>query len=117
MLGGRDSIDVSRTYIQTSAPAYVYHFSGLSNHELGMSVVPSINCAGSQYLSFNRFGDADDDNRIHIFAPTTAFDDLTINGQPYTAFEDKSLVAIWLTYPSLTGRPSHLPTPATSRRM
>ncbi|MGB3849418.1 MAG: Ig-like domain-containing protein [Tunicatimonas sp.] len=85
--GGRDSIDVSHL-IQTSAPAYVYHFSGLSNHELGMSVVPSIDCAGSQYLSFNRFGDADDDNRIHIFAPTTAFDDLTINGQPYDNFED-----------------------------
>ena len=85
--GGRDSIDVPH-YIQTSAPAYVYHFSGLSNHELGMSVVPSIDCAGSQYLSFNRFGDADDDNRIHIFAPTAAFDDLTINGQPYDDFDD-----------------------------
>ena len=84
--GGRDSIDVPH-YIQTSAVAYVYHFSGLSNHELGMSIVPSLDCAGSQYLSFNRFGDADDNNRIHIFAPTAAFDDLTINGQPYTAFE------------------------------
>ena len=84
--GGRDSIDVPH-YIQTSAVAYVYHFSGLSNHELGMSVVPSIDCAGSQYLSFNRFGDADDDNRIHIFAPAAAFDDLTINGLPYTDFE------------------------------
>lgn len=83
--GGRDSIDVPH-YIQTSNLAYVYHFSGLSNHELGMSVVPSIDCAGSQYLSFNRFGGANDNNRIHIFAPTAGFTDLTINGQPYTAF-------------------------------
>ena len=87
LLGGRDAIDEPH-HIQTSNPAYVYHFSGLSNHELGMSIVPSIDCAGSQYLSFNRFGDADDDNRIHIFAPTTAFDDLTINNQPYRNFED-----------------------------
>ncbi len=86
LLGGRDAIDQPH-YIQTSNPAYVYHVSGLSNHELGMSVVPSIDCAGSQYLSFNRFGDADDNNRIHIFAPTAGFADLTINGQPYTAFE------------------------------
>ena len=84
--GGRAAIDQPHL-IQTSAVAYVYHFSGLSNHELGMSIVPSLDCAGSQYLSFNRFGDADDDNRIHIFAPTTAFDDLTINGQPYDDFE------------------------------
>ena len=84
--GGREAIDQPH-YIQTSNPAYVYHFSGLSNHELGMSIVPSLDCAGSQYLSFNRFGDADDNNRIHIFAPTTAFDDLTINGLPYTDFE------------------------------
>ena len=86
LLGGRNAIDQPH-YIQTSEPAYVYHFSGLSNHELGMSIVPSIDCAGTQYLSFNRFGDADDNNRIHIFAPTAAFDDLTINEQPYTAFE------------------------------
>ena len=83
--GGREAIDQPH-YIQTSAVAYVYHFSGLSNHELGMSIVPSLDCAGSQYLSFNRFGGANDNNRIHIFAPTAAFDDLFINEQRYTDF-------------------------------
>ena len=87
--GGRLALDQPH-YIQTSAPTYVYHFSGLKNHELGMSIVPPIDCAGSQYLSFNRFGGANDENRIHIFAPVAAFAEptsLTINGQPYTDFE------------------------------
>ena len=90
--GGRDALGEPH-HIRTSAPAYVYHFSGLSNHELGMSIVPSIDCAGSQYLSFNRFGSPDDENRIHIMAPAAAFeasDPLTINGQPYTDFDATS---------------------------
>ena len=87
--GGRDALGEPH-HIRTSAPAYVYHVSGLSNHELGMSIVPSIDCAGSQYLSFNRFGSPDDENRIHIMAPAAAFtapDPLTINGLPYSDFD------------------------------
>lgn len=74
--------------IETSKRAFVYHVSGLRQHEVGMSAVPSIGCTGSNYLEFTRFGG--NDNYIHIIAPDAAFassSSLTINGNSYTDYD------------------------------
>lgn len=75
-------------YIQTSEKAFVYHISGLREHEMGMSIVPTIYCAGSKYLEFTRF--EDNENYINIIAPEAAFatpGSLTINDQEFSAYD------------------------------
>ncbi len=77
-------------YIETSKEAYVYHFSGIRRQELGMVLVPSIECTGNQYIEYSKLGDTAYHNVIHIAAPRKAFEtptSLTINGQPYTDFD------------------------------
>lgn len=77
-------------YIETSKEAYVYHFSGIRRQELGMVLVPSIECTGNRYIEYSKLGDTAYHNVIHIAAPAKAFDSptgLTINGQPYTDFD------------------------------
>lgn len=77
-------------YIETSKEAYVYHFSGIRRQELGMVLVPSIECTGNRYIEYSKLGDTAYHNVIHIAAPRKAFDtptSLTINGQPYTDFD------------------------------
>nr|WKN34465.1 Ig-like domain-containing protein [Tunicatimonas sp. TK19036] len=86
--GGPEEIGVPYL-IETSEKAFVYHVSGLRQHEVGMSAVPSINCTGSNYLEFVRFGG--NDNYIHIIAPDAAFatpTSLTINDDPYTTYDE-----------------------------
>ena len=83
-------------YIETDKKTYLYHVSGLQKHELGMSAVPTINCAGSQYLAFNRFDNPDPsvtitdpqsyDNTINIIATATAFQTLKINDDDYSDY-------------------------------
>ena len=77
-------------YIETSKEAYVYHFSGIRRQELGMVLVPSIECTGNRYIEYSKLGDTAYYNVVHIAAPRNAFDtptSLTINGQPYTDFD------------------------------
>ena len=77
-------------YIETSKEAYVYHFSGIRRQELGMVLVPSIECTGNRYVEYSKLGDTAYHNVIHITAPRKAFNtpaNLTINGQPYTDFD------------------------------
>ncbi|MCW5899815.1 MAG: gliding motility-associated C-terminal domain-containing protein [Flavobacteriales bacterium] len=44
---------VNSTYIHTSKPAYAIHVTGFGC-EQGMAIMPPLNCAGSQVLSFTR---------------------------------------------------------------
>ena len=77
-------------YIETSKEAYVYHFSGIRRQELGMALVPSIECTGNNYIEYNKLGDSSYHNVIHISAPREAFSEetgLTINNRPYTDFD------------------------------
>ncbi len=89
LAGGREALGTP-FYVETSKTAYLYHVSGLQLHELGMSVVPTIDCAGSQYIAFNRFNNAnatiDYDNTVNIIAPTSAFGSMVINGQEYATY-------------------------------
>ena len=89
LAGGRDDLGTP-FYLETSEKAYVYHVSGLALHELGMSAVPTIDCAGSQYVTFNRFNNPnatdDYDNTVNIIAPTAAFGSMVINGQDYATY-------------------------------
>ena len=83
-------------YIETDKKSYLYHVSGLRRHELGMSAVPTIDCAGSQYIAFNRFDNPDPsipitdprsyDNTINVIGTATAFETLTINGSDYLGY-------------------------------
>lgn len=87
--GGASDIGTPH-YIETSQEAYVYHFSGIRRQELGMVLVPSIECTGNRYIEYSKLGDTAYHNVIHIAAPSKAFDSptgLTINGQPYTDFD------------------------------
>lgn len=87
--GGRDALGTP-FFIDMNQPAYVYHVSGLKLHELGMSVVPTVDCAGSQYVAFNRFNNenvtTDYDNTVNIIAPTETFTSMQINEQPYEVY-------------------------------
>ena len=77
-------------YIETSHEAYVYHFSGIRRQELGMVLVPSIECTGNNYIEYSKLGDSTYHNVIHIAAPREAFttgSGLTINNQPYTNYD------------------------------
>ena len=86
-----DAQDIgSPHYIETSKEAYVYHFSGIRRQEVGMVLVPSIECTGNNYIEYSKLGDSTYHNVVHIAAPREAFEDaagLTINGQPYTDFD------------------------------
>ncbi len=76
-------------YIETSKEAYLYHFSGIRRQELGMVLVPSIECTGNRYIEYTKLGDTAYHNVVHITAPIKAFEtstSLTINGLPYTNF-------------------------------
>ena len=73
-------------YIQSNEKIYLYHVSGLTSQEVGMSAVPAITCTGSQYLEFSKF--VGYDNIIHILAPDAALATLEVNDQPYTAFDN-----------------------------
>ncbi len=87
--GGASDIGTPH-YIETSKEAYVYHFSGIRRQELGMVLVPSIECTGNRYIEYSKLGDTAYHNVIHIAAPRKAFDsptNLTINGRPYTDFD------------------------------
>ena len=87
--GGASDIGTPH-YIETSKEAYVYHFSGIRRQELGMVLVPSIECTGNRYIEYSKLGDTAYHNVIHIAAPRKAFDTpttLTINGLPYTDFD------------------------------
>ncbi len=87
--GGRDALGTP-FYVSADQPIYLYHVSGLELHELGMSVVPTTDCAGSRYIAFNRFNNDnvtnDYDNAVHIIARTSVFASLQINEQDYDAF-------------------------------
>ena len=70
-------------YIETTAPAYVYHVSGISvNNEVGMALAASFGeCRGNRYLSFARgIDDPNVERAVNVIIPTTAVDSLRLNG-------------------------------------
>ena len=73
-------------YIKADKKIYLYHISGQTTQEVGMSAVPAITCTGSTYLEFSKF--VNYNNMVHIMAPDAAFSTMTINGRPYTAFDN-----------------------------
>ena len=85
--GGRLELGTPH-YIETSKKAVVYHVSGLREHEMGLSILPTLYCSGSTYLEFKRF--ENNENYINVIAPEAAFATptaLTINDQPYTVYD------------------------------
>ncbi len=68
------------TYIRTSRPAMVYHISGQSGGEVGMSIVPAIgSCRGTNYAEFSK-SPSIDDHSLFIIIATTDIGTITLNG-------------------------------------
>lgn len=49
----RHQVTQQATYVRASKPVYVFHVTGFGC-ELGLAILPSINCKGSQQISFAR---------------------------------------------------------------
>lgn len=52
----RHPVVTSSTYIKSSKPVYVFHVTGFGC-EMGMAILPSINCKGSTQIGFSRTTD------------------------------------------------------------
>ncbi|GLR18446.1 T9SS type A sorting domain-containing protein [Portibacter lacus] len=69
-------------YIRTSRPAMVYHVSGQSGGNVGMSVVPPIgSCRGDNILTFSKLTNANN-HLLNIIIPTAGLSNLRLNGNP-----------------------------------
>lgn len=68
------------TYIRTSRPAMVYHVSGQSAGEVGMSVVPAIgSCRGNNYVEFSKYAGIDD-HSLYLTIATGDLGSVLLNG-------------------------------------
>jgi len=65
------------TYIQTSKPVYVTHMSGFGC-ELGYAILPPLNCAGSNQVSFTR--NNNQQFMLNILCKFPAIGTFTLNG-------------------------------------
>lgn len=52
----RHAVGTASTYIRASKPVYVFHVTGFGC-EMGMAILPSINCKGSTQIGFSRTTD------------------------------------------------------------
>ena len=68
-------------YISTSAPAYVYHISGISaNNEVGMGLASAVgDCRGNDYITFPR-GSVGYDHKLNVIIDASDLASLTLNG-------------------------------------
>lgn len=96
--GGSGDIGTGH-YIETSQPAYLYHVTGENDDEVGMAILPSLNCTGSRYLQFPRFDNAN--NGVTITIPDEGLASLTLNGSHYTTYGTVTSKAI-VGYPGYT---------------
>ncbi|TAG53277.1 MAG: hypothetical protein EAZ27_11080, partial [Cytophagales bacterium] len=70
--------------IETSSPAYVFHVaSRATNNEVGMSLLPQLNCTGSKQIGFQI--DNILSNIINFVVPTSALSSFRLNNQSTTA--------------------------------
>lgn len=67
----------STMYVQSDKPVYVMHVTGFGC-EVGMAIVPSVYCTGSDEVSFTRSQGGN--FYIVVFVPTGSEGDFTING-------------------------------------
>ena len=65
-------------FVETSAPAQLLHVTGVSC-EVGVAVIPSIKCTGSQKVNITRASDLEE-FYLNILAPKDIINDFTING-------------------------------------
>ena len=72
-------ITASSTYIAGSKPVYVMHVTGFGC-EIGMAVLPSINCKGSQEIAFSRA--TDEFFGLNILVRSGGTDGFLLNGNP-----------------------------------
>lgn len=72
-------VDSSLTYIQGEKPIYVMHTSGFGC-ELGAAILPPLNCAGSDQLSFTR--STDEFFGLNLLIRTGSEGDFELNGDP-----------------------------------
>lgn len=71
------SIDNQLTYVSADKPIYMLHMSGYGC-ELGEAILPPLNCAGSDQVSFARANGQS--FLLNILCPAGSEDDFTLNG-------------------------------------
>lgn len=71
------SIDEALTYVNTDKPVYLFHMSGFGC-ELGAALLPPLNCAGSDLISFSRTNS----NRfmLNVLCPAGSEGNFDVNG-------------------------------------
>ena len=69
-------------FINSSSPVYVFHASGLTFNETGMSIVPSILCRGSKTINFTEFTGLD--NTVTVIIENFGIADFRFNGNSIT---------------------------------
>ena len=70
-------------FIDASSPVYVFHASGLTFNEIGMSIVPSILCRGSKTINFAEFTGLD--NTATVIIENFGIPDFRFNGNSIAA--------------------------------
>lgn len=73
------SITQPLTYISTDKPVYVIHMSGYGC-ELGLAIIPPLNCSGSDEVSFSR--NNDQQFLLNILCQTADVGNFQLNGNP-----------------------------------
>ncbi|MDW8419901.1 MAG: Ig-like domain-containing protein, partial [Chitinophagales bacterium] len=66
--------------VTTSQPAYLYHVSSQFCTEVGMSIIPQLNCTGNRYVNFVRQPNLG--NNVYVIIPTSAVSSFKLNNQP-----------------------------------
>lgn len=79
--------NLSRHYIQTSNPAYLYQFGSVQNNgEIGMAIAAPIDgCRGDRFVEFYKFPNSTVNN-VTTLIPNLGLSTLTLNGNPYTDY-------------------------------
>lgn len=68
-----------RAYVTTSQPAYVTHYAGFGC-EVGMAILPPIECTGSREVYFVR--STDERFGLNLLVPAGSEDNFSLNGRP-----------------------------------
>ncbi|MFK8009738.1 MAG: Ig-like domain-containing protein [Saprospiraceae bacterium] len=81
-------------YIQTSKPAYVYHFTGMSSvePEVGMAVLPPVaGCLGDKKIEFAQLSGGET-HAAYVIIDDASLANLTLNGNAYSLVGTTSAV-------------------------
>jgi gliding motility-associated-like protein len=103
-------------YIHADKKVYTYHVTGASDDdEVGMSLMPQLNCTGSRYVEFSLFEQNADYQAMNVIASVDALPTLTLNGTLYSDYQDAIIQNVQgnadyaaVTFPQSTLQPDNI---------